>query len=89
MANPTILIANTVVTVLLTWMVLNHLQIVEHDPVDVAVNGFQRLVYYSQIDGSVTPPPETFMTVVSKITVIHVIISSSVTLFFNVVSSQR
>lgn len=68
MATP-IVIANTVVTVLLTLMVLNHFQIVEYDPIDMAVNEFQRRVYYSQIDGSVMAPPETFMTVVNLQTV--------------------
>jgi hypothetical protein len=65
-----ILVANAVVTVLLAWMTLNHFQLVEYDPMDIAVNQFQRLVFYSQLDGSVRAPPETFMTVVSKTTVI-------------------
>ncbi|XP_046645920.1 lipase lipl-1-like [Daphnia pulicaria] len=58
-----ILVANAVVTVLLAWMTLNHFQLVEYDPMDIAVNQFQRLVFYSQLDGSVRAPPETFMTV--------------------------
>jgi hypothetical protein len=62
-----ILVANTVVTVLLTWMVLNHFQLVEYDPMDIAVSQFQRIVFYSQLDGSVRAPPETFMTVVSEL----------------------
>ncbi|KAI9558712.1 hypothetical protein GHT06_015501 [Daphnia sinensis] len=62
MATP-IVIANTVVTLLLTLMVLNHFQLVEYDPIELAVNEFQKRVYYSQIDGSVMAPPETFMTV--------------------------
>lgn len=60
-----IVVANTVVTLLLALMVLNHFQLVEYDPVDMAVNEFQRRVYYSQLDGSVMAPPETLMTVVS------------------------
>ena len=63
MANPSILIVNSLVSVILAWMTLNHFQLVDQDPVDLAVSGFQRLVYYSQIDGSVKAPPET--TVVS------------------------
>lgn len=64
MANPTIFIANTVVTVLLTWMALNYMQMIEQDPIELVVTGFQRIVYYSQLDGSVMAPVETLMSVV-------------------------
>ena len=64
MAN-VIFVANTVITVLLTWMALNHLQIVDYDPIDMTVSAFQRAVYYHHLDGSVMAPPEASMTVVS------------------------
>lgn len=66
MVHP-ILVTNTIVSVFLTWKALHHFQLVEYDPVDLAVSEFQRLVYYSHLDGSVVAPPETFMTVVSAL----------------------
>ena len=65
MAYDPIFIANLVVTVGLVWMVLNHYEIVKYNPIDHATEEIQRLVYYNQLDGSVMPPPETLMTVVS------------------------
>lgn len=64
MVHP-ILVTNVLVSAFLTWKALHHFELVEYDPVDLAVSEFQRLVYYSHLDGSVMAPPETLMTVVS------------------------
>lgn len=58
-------VANTLVSLFIGWTALHHLNLVKNDPIDMAVSEFQRLVYYSHLDGSVMAPPETFMTVVS------------------------
>lgn len=58
-------VSNAVITAILAWVTLNHLGIVEYNLVDKAVEEFQRLVHYSELDGSVMAPPETLMTVVS------------------------
>lgn len=66
-----IFVGNTVVTAILAWMTLNHLGLVEYNPVDKAVQEFQRIVHYSELDGSVRAPAETLMTVVSKLLLLN------------------